>query len=81
MKINIKILGAGCSKCRTLEEITRAVVIENGFEADIQKIGDIMQIMSYNVISTPALVINEKVVASGKVPLKDEIRALIEKEL
>jgi small redox-active disulfide protein 2 len=79
MKINLKILGAGCAKCKTLEEITNEVVIENGIDADIQKIGDIVQIMSYQVMSTPALVINEKVAFSGRVPSKTEIRSFIEK--
>jgi small redox-active disulfide protein 2 len=79
MKINLKILGAGCAKCKTLEEITNKVVIENGIDADIQKIGDIVEIMSYQVMSTPALVINGKVAFSGRVPSKSEIKSFIEK--
>lgn len=78
MKIYLKILGAGCSKCSELEEITRQVVAENSIEAEINKTGDIVEIMGYKVLSTPALVVNEKVVVSGRVPSKPEIKALIE---
>ena len=79
MEINLKILGTGCSKCKTLEKVTTEVVKENNFDADIQKVEDIMQIMNYHVMATPALVVNEKVVFSGRVPSKSEIKSYIEK--
>jgi len=81
MKINIKILGTGCPKCKTLERLTTEVVNENNFEAEIGKVEDIMQIMNYGVMSTPALVVNEKVIISGRVPSKEEIKKLIEKHI
>ncbi len=81
MENHLKILGTGCSKCRTLEKLTAEVVKENNFQADIQKVEDIIQIMNYHVLSTPALVINEKVVFSGRVPSKTEIRSYINKEI
>jgi len=81
MKTQIKILGPGCSKCKNLEKTTLEVVSENGFDAEVTKIEDIMQIMAYNVISTPAIVINEKVVLKGFVPSREEIKKLIEKEI
>lgn len=81
MKTSIKILGAGCPKCRTLEKLTAEVVKENNIDAEITRVEDIVKIINYNVISTPALVINEKVVLSGRVPSKDEIIKLIEKHL
>jgi small redox-active disulfide protein 2 len=81
MKLNLKILGAGCSKCETLEKVTAKVVRENHFNADIVKVDDIMQIMSYQIMSTPALVINEKVVFSGRVPSESEIKSSIEKAI
>jgi small redox-active disulfide protein 2 len=59
--MEIKILGTGCPKCKTLEKITREVVEQNGFNATITKVEDIVDIMMYNVMSTPALVVNEKV--------------------
>jgi small redox-active disulfide protein 2 len=81
MKINLKILGTGCTKCKTLEKATSEVVKENDMDAEVQKVEDIMQIMNYHVMSTPALVVNEKVVFSGRVPSKSEIKAYIEKEI
>jgi small redox-active disulfide protein 2 len=77
--MNIKVLGTGCSKCKTLEKLTREVVGENNIAADITKVEDIVLIMGYGVMATPALVINEKVAISGRVPSKDEIKKLIEK--
>lgn len=79
--MEIKILGPGCPKCKALEKVTREVVAENNFNATVTKVEDIMQIMSYNIIATPALVINEKVVIKGMVPSKEEIKKQIEKAL
>jgi small redox-active disulfide protein 2 len=81
MKISLKILGSGCSKCKMLEKLTSEVVKENNFDAEVQKVEDIMQIMTYGVMATPALAVNEKLVVSGRVPSKREIRALIESEI
>lgn len=79
--MDIKILGTGCPKCKTLEKITREVVEENNFNASVTKVDDIVKIMSYNIIATPALVINEKVVIKGMLPSKEEIKKQIEKAL
>lgn len=81
MKMNIKILGTGCPKCKTLEKLTTEVVNENNFDAEISKVEDIVQIMNYGVMGTPGLVVNEKVLVSGRVPSKDEIKKLIEKHI
>jgi small redox-active disulfide protein 2 len=67
-------LGTGCSKCRTLEEITRKVVKDNGIDATISKVEDIVEIMKFNIISTPALVVDGKVVAKGRIPSVDELK-------
>lgn len=75
----VKILGTGCAKCKTLEKLTREVVSENNFDVQISKVEDIVQIMNYGVMSTPALVIDEKVAISGRIPSKDEIKQQIEK--
>ncbi|MFN2396536.1 MAG: thioredoxin family protein [Bacteroidales bacterium] len=75
----IKILGTGCPKCKTLEKLTNEVLTENNFDAEVSKVEDIMQIMNYGVLSTPGLVIDEKVAISGRVPSKDEIKKQIEK--
>ncbi len=73
----IKILGTGCPKCKKLEENARAAAQEAAIEADIQKVTSLDEIMDYGVMITPALVIDEKVVASGKVSSVQEIMAFI----
>ena len=75
--MEIKILGPGCAKCRTLDKLTREVVEKNGINANIIKVEDIMEIMKYGVMSTPALVVDEKVVVKGRVPSSDEIKRLL----
>lgn len=72
--MEIKILGGGCPKCDRLEQLTREVVDDMGVEATFGHVKDMTEIMAYDVISTPALVIDEEVVASGRIPRKDEIR-------
>lgn len=79
MIMEIKILGTGCAKCRTLEKLARTAVKEAGVNANVTSVEDIVEIMSYNVMMTPALVIDDKVVFKGRVPTKDEITNLITK--
>ncbi|MCB9051844.1 MAG: TM0996/MTH895 family glutaredoxin-like protein [Lewinellaceae bacterium] len=74
---NIKILGTGCPKCRQTEAVVRQVVAETGVEAHIEKVEDIVQIMAYNVLSTPAVVVDEEVRIKGRVPTAGEVRALL----
>ena len=77
--MEIKILGTGCPKCKTLEEITRKVVKDNEIDATITKVEDIVEIMKFNIMTTPALVINEKVVSKGRIPSQDEIKQFLTK--
>lgn len=77
--MRIKILGPGCPKCKTLEKMTKEVVEKEGFNADITKVEDIMAIMNYGVMSTPALVVNEKVEIKGRVPSYEEIKQVLTK--
>jgi len=77
--MEIKILGTGCSKCKTLEKLTRDVVSKNGIDATITKVEDIMEIMKYNIMTTPALVIDGKVVTKGIIPSAAEIKQLLTK--
>jgi small redox-active disulfide protein 2 len=77
--MDIKILGTGCPKCKTLEKITREVVEQNGFNASITKVEDIVEIMKYNIMATPALVVNEKVEIKGRIPSADEIKQVLSK--
>lgn len=75
--MEIKILGSGCSKCKTLEKLTREVVHKNGIDATVTKVEDIMEIMKFNIMTTPALVIDGKVVTKGIVPSAEEIKRLL----
>ena len=73
---NIKILGTGCPKCKTTEANVRKAVEELGIEAEIQKVEDITDILQYNIMSTPAVVVDEVVKVKGRVPDVNEIKAL-----
>ncbi len=75
--MEIKILGTGCAKCKTLEEITRKVVKDSGIDANIIKVEDIVEILKYNIMTTPALVVDGKVVSKGRIPSAEEIKQLI----
>lgn len=77
--MEIKILGSGCSKCKTLEKLTREVVKQNGIDASISKVEDIMEIMKYGVMATPALVVDGKVMIKGRVPSSEEIKEALTK--
>ena len=75
----IKILGGGCSKCHQLEQAAREAVAELGIEMQIEPVTDFAAIAACGVMTTPALVIDGKVVSYGKVLTKDEIIKLLEK--
>lgn len=75
--MEIKVLGTGCPKCKTLEKTVINSLAEMNVTADVSKEEDIMKIMEYGVLRTPGLVINGKVVFSGRVPTMDEVKNLI----
>ncbi len=77
--MEIKILGPGCPKCKTLDKITREVLEQNGIDATVTKVEDIMEIMKYGVMSTPALVVDEKVVIKGRLPSQEELKKILTK--
>lgn len=77
----IKILGTGCSKCEALEKETMNALAELDVAADVQKVTRMDEIMQYDVMLTPALVINDKVKAAGKTLKLDELKKLIQEEL
>jgi len=79
MKKEIKILGPGCPKCKTLYEITNKVIKETGIEANVTKVEDIVEIMKFNIMTTPALVIDGKVVVKGRIPSAEEIKQFLTK--
>jgi small redox-active disulfide protein 2 len=66
--LSIKVLGPGCANCRKLEEMAREAAASIGVEAEITKITDMREIIAYDVLKTPGLVINEKLVSSGRIP-------------
>ena len=71
--LNIKILGSGCPNCKRLEQLAREAVEILSIEAQVEKVTDYTAIMEYDILSTPGLVINEKVVSSGRIPSVAEI--------
>ena len=77
MAINIKVLGTGCPKCNSLEKLTRKAVKEAGIDAEIEKVEDIMKIMEYGIMKTPALVINGEVKISGRLPSEKELKEFL----
>lgn len=75
--MEIKVLGTGCSKCKATYETVNKVVKENNINATVTKVEDIMEIMKYNVMNMPAIVIDGKVVLSGKTPSEKKIKNLL----
>ena len=73
--MDIKILGSGCPKCKRLEQITREAAEEASVEATIDHVTKMDEIMSYDILSTPGLVIDGEVVSSGRLPRKTEVVA------
>ena len=71
--LSIKVLGPGCANCTKLETMVKSAVANFGVEAEITKITDYGEIMSYNVLATPGLVINDKLVSAGRVPTEAEV--------
>jgi len=72
--LNIKILGPGCANCRKLEAVAREAAAAAKLQADIVKVTDMQQIMAYDILSTPGLVVNDKLVSSGRIPTLAEVQ-------
>ena len=79
--MEIKVLGTGCARCKSLEKITQQAVEELNLDATVEKVEDIQKIMEYAVMRTPALVIDEKLVLSGQVPKVAEIKNLLTRNM
>lgn len=77
--MEIKVLGPGCPNCKILEKRVRDVVGKLNMDATITKVEDIMEIMTYNIIKTPALVVNGEVVVKGRLPSETEIETFLTK--
>jgi len=77
--MDIKVLGSGCAKCKTLEKVTKEAVQELNLDATIEKVEDIQKIVEYGVMFTPALVVDGEVVVKGRVPKLDEVKTILNK--
>lgn len=75
--LTIKVLGSGCENCKRLAWLTERVISHLGIEAQIVKVTDYAEMMQYNIMSTPGLVINEKLVSSGRIPSEAEITTFV----
>ena len=71
--MEIKILGPGCARCEKTAKLVQEVVAETGADARVEKVTDMMQIAAYGVVSTPAVLVNGDLKATGKIPKRDEI--------
>jgi len=76
--MHIKILGSGCAKCNRLEQLTREAVAELGLAASFEHVTEMDRILAYPIMTTPALVVDEQVKVSGRIPSKDELRAWLQ---
>jgi small redox-active disulfide protein 2 len=79
--LTIKVLGSGCANCKKLEAVAHQVVDQMGVQAEIIKVTEYPDIMAYNIMSTPGLVINEKVVSTGRIPSPAEITTFVKNAL
>jgi len=77
----IKVLGSGCANCKNVKALAAEVIDELGAEAVVEEVTDIQAIMSYGVMSTPGIVIDEKLVGSGGVPTRQQMQQIIQKEM
>ena len=75
--MNIKILGTGCARCHALEKAVKETVQEMEIDANVEYVKEMTKILEYPILTTPGLVIDEKLVSSGKVPSKDEVKKFI----
>ncbi len=71
--LTIKVLGSGCANCKRVEQIVRKIITDMSIEAEVVKVTDYNDITAYNILSTPGLVINEKVVSYGRIPTPAEV--------
>lgn len=75
--MEVKVLGPGCAKCKTTYNVVEKVIKENNLDVTLSKVEDIMEMMSYNIMTTPAIVVDGEVKIKGRVPSENEIKALL----
>lgn len=71
--VNIKILGTGCKKCQAVEAAVKSIVAETGVDATVEKVTSVMDIASYGVFGTPAVIVNGEVTSVGRIPTREDI--------
>ena len=75
--MEIKVLGPGCARCKTTYQVIEKVIKENNLDVKLTKVDDIMEMMNYNIMTTPAVVIDEVVKVGGQVPTESEVKKLL----
>ncbi len=75
--MEIKVLGPGCAKCKTTYQVIEKVIKENNLDVKLTKVDDIMEMMNYNIMTTPAVVVDEVVKIKGHVPTESEVKTLL----
>ncbi|MGQ9816090.1 MAG: thioredoxin family protein [Candidatus Roseilinea sp.] len=75
--VNVKILGSGCANCKRLEQAVRNVATARGIQIELEKVTDFGEIMKWQILQTPGLVINDKLVSAGRIPSDAEIAKLL----
>ncbi len=75
--MEVKVLGPGCAKCKTTYNVVEKVIKENNLNVTLTKVDDIMEMMSYNILSTPAIVVDGEVKIKGRVPSENEVKELL----
>lgn len=75
--MEVKVLGPGCAKCKTTYNVVEKVIKENNLDVTLTKVDDIMEMMNYNIFSTPAIVVDGEVKIKGRVPSENEIKELL----
>lgn len=75
--MEIKVLGPGCAKCKTTYNVIEKVIKENNLDVKLTKMDDIMEMMNYNIMTTPAVVVDEVVKMKGKVPTESDVKQLL----
>lgn len=75
--MEIKVLGPGCAKCKTTYNVIEKVINENNLDVKLTKVDDIMEMVSYNIMTTPAVVVDEVVKMKGQVPTESDVKKLL----
>ena len=75
--MEVKVLGQGCAKCKTTFQVIEKVIKENNLDVKLTKVDDIMEMMSYNIMTTPAVVVDGEVKMKGQVPSESDVKRLL----